>query len=215
MRMPLHRLLSPVWMGCLVLGALCTLSGCTSRVVSHHSPDYAHHRPTHIAVMPIHNATGKPLTAPPARAYIKTLLERAFFSHDHTANNVDVAWRRHIQYALRQKGYQVLPLQVVDTNVEGTSSKERLASPEAPATKLSGVDGLLYSTITAWDTRKLKTDNAITVAASFELVDATSQRVLWAAEWPYGNVSIKATQPWHDIRYYIARLVDDAFVTLP
>ena len=63
--------------------------------------------------------------------------------------------------------------------------------------------------------RQLKTDNTIFVAASFALVDVETKKVLWEAQWPYGRVSVKATQPWHDIRYYIARVVEETFATLP
>jgi hypothetical protein len=78
-----------------------------------------------------------------------------------------------------------------------------------------GADSLLTSTITAWDTRKLKTDNTVVVAASFALVDLDTKSVLWEAEWPYGPVSIQASQPWHDVRSYISRVVDEVFATLP
>jgi hypothetical protein len=163
--------------------------------------------------MPIRNNTGKPLTAPPSHAYIKALLERTLFAHDPAAHDVSMAWRRKIQYTLHQKAYHLLPLNVVDVRV-GTHQTSDTLSAEEIKQRL-GVDGLLYSTITAWDTQKLITDNTIMVAASFVLIDAETQRILWEAEWPYGSVSIKATQPWHDIRYYIARVIDATFATLP
>jgi hypothetical protein len=90
-----------------------------------------------------------------------------------------------------------------------------LQLPAAEARQMLGADGLLTSTITAWDTRKLKTDNTVLVAASFALVDLDTKNVLWEAEWPYGPVSIQGSQPWHDVRYYISRLVDEVFATLP
>jgi hypothetical protein len=163
--------------------------------------------------MPVRNDTGKPLTAPPSHAYVKAFLERTLFTHDPAVHDVSMAWRRKIQYTLHQKAYDVLPLNVVDVRVGMRQTSETFSAEDVK--QLLGVDGLLYSTITAWDTQKLITDNTIMVAASFVLIEAGTHKVLWEAEWPYGSVSIKATQPWHDIRYYIARVIDATFATLP
>ena len=158
-------------------------------------------------MLPVQNQTGKPLVAPASHAYLKILLERAFVARDEAANDVSLAWLRKISHTLQRKSYRVIP---VDAVAARTTTEQT-----ATAEQLSGADGVLYSTITAWDTRQLKTDNTIFVAASFALVDVETKKVLWKAEWPYGRVSVKATQPWHDIRYYIARVVEETFATLP
>jgi hypothetical protein len=158
-------------------------------------------------VLPVYNQTGKPLAAPASHAYLKILLERAFAGRDEAANDVALAWRRKIAHTLKGKSYRVIP---VEASAARASTEQTIT-----AEQLSGADGVLYSTITAWDTHQLKTDNTIFVAASFALVDVETKKVLWEAEWPYGRVSVKATQPWHDIRYYIARVVDETFATLP
>jgi hypothetical protein len=191
--------------GRLFLGALLIMAGCAPLPPSSVSPEYAQHRPTSIAVLPVHNQTGQPLVAPASHAYLKILLERAFAGPNEVTNDVSLAWRRKISHTLQSKSYRVIP---VNTVAGGTTT-------EHTAEQLSGADSVLYSTITAWDTRQLKTDNTIFVAASFALVDVETKKVLWEAEWPYGRVSVKATQPWHDIRYYIARVVEETFATLP
>ena len=158
-------------------------------------------------MLPVHNQTGKPLVAPASHAYLKILLERAFAGRDETANDVALAWHRKISRTLQGKSYRVIP---VDAVAGGTTTAQ-IATTE----QLAGADSVLYSTITAWDTRQLKTDNTIFVAASFALMDVETKKVLWEAQWPYSRVSVKATQPWHDIRYYIARVVEGTFATLP
>jgi hypothetical protein len=194
-------------LGRLFLGALLILAGCAPPPPSSVSPEYARHKPTSIAVLPVHNQTGQPLVAPASHAYLKILLERAFAARDDAANDVSLAWRHKISRTLQGKSYRVIPVHAIAarTSTEDTTTAEQL----------SGADGVLYSTITAWDTRQLKTDNTIFVAASFALVDVETKKVLWEAQWPYRRVSVKATQPWHDIRYYIARVVEETFATLP
>ena len=194
-------------LGRILLAALLIMAGCAPPPPASISPEYARHRPTSIAVLPVHNQTGQPLVAPASHAYLKTLLERAFTARDETANDVALAWRRKISRTLQGKSYRVIPVEAVAER----NTTEQIAT----AAQLSGADGVLYSTITAWDTHQLKTDNTIFVAASFVLVDIQTKMVLWEAEWPYGRVSVKATQPWHDIRYYIARVVEETFATLP
>jgi hypothetical protein len=194
---------------------LFTLPGCAQRVSSRINPTDAQRQPAHVAVMPIRNQTGKSLTAPASHAYLKSLLEKALSSRPRDANDVPLAFRRKINHTLYQQTYRVLPLEVVDARVGERQTQDILQLPAAEARQILGADSLLTSTITAWDTRKLKTDNTVVVAASFALVDLDTQRVLWKAEWPYGPVSIQASQPWHDVRYYIARVVDKVFATLP
>ena len=194
-------------LGRLFLGALLILAGCAPPPPSSVSPEYARHKPTSIAVLPVHNQTGQPLVAPASHAYLKILLERAFAARDETANDVSLAWRRKISHTLQGKSYRVIPIDAM----AGRTTTEQTAT----AGQLAGADSVLYSTITAWDTRQLKTDNTIFVAASFALLDVETKKVLWEAQWPYGRVSVKATQPWHDIRYYIARVVEATFATLP
>jgi hypothetical protein len=196
-----------VQLGRLFLGAVLLLAGCAPPPPSSVSPEYARYKPTSIAILPVHNQTGKPLVAPASHAYLKTLLERVFAARDEAANDVSPAWRRKISRTLQAKSYRVIPVDAV----AGRSTTEQTTTAE----QLSGADSVLYSTITAWDTRQLKTDNTLFVAASFMLVDVETKKVIWEAEWPYGRVSVKATQPWHDIRYYIARVVEETFATLP
>jgi hypothetical protein len=193
--------------GRLLLAAVLILAGCAPPPPASVSPEYARHKPTSIAVLPVHNQTGQPLVAPASHAYLKILLERAFAGRDEAANDVALAWRRKISRTLQGKSYRVIP---VDAVAGGTTTAQI-----ATAEQLAGADSVLYSTITAWDTRQLKSDNTIFVAASFALVDVETKKVLWEAQWPYGRVSVKATQPWHDIRYYIARVVEGTFATLP
>ena len=196
-----------VQLGRLFLGAVLLLAGCAPPPPSSVSPEYARYKPTSIAILPVHNQTGKPLVAPTSHAYLKTLLERVFAARDEAANDVSLAWRRKISRTLQAKSYRVIPVDAV----AGRSTTEQTTTAE----QLSGADSVLYSTITAWDTRQLKTDNTLFVAASFMLVDVETKKVIWEAEWPYGRVSVKAAQPWHDIRYYIARVVEETFATLP
>jgi len=205
------RLLAVYILAC----ALFTLPGCAARVPSRVSPTYAQHQPDRIAVMPIRNRTGNALTAPASHAYLKSLLEKALSSGPQVTNDVPLSFRRKINHTLYKKAYRVLPLEVVDTRVGHRQLQDILRLPAGEAQQLLGADSLLTSTIMAWDTRKLKTDNTVTVAASFALVDLDTKRVIWEAEWPYARVSIQATQPWHDVRYYISRVVDEVFATLP
>jgi hypothetical protein len=201
--------------GGLLAVTLFTLPGCAQRVSSQVNPTDAQRLSGRVAVMPIRNQTGKSLTAPASHAYLKSLLEKALSSGAPDTNDVPLAFRRKINHTLYQKTYRVLPLEVVDARVGERQTLDILQLPAAEARQMLGADGLLTSTITAWDTRKLKTDNTVLVAASFALVDLDTKSVLWEAEWPYGPVSIQASQPWHDVRYYISRLVDEVFATLP
>jgi hypothetical protein len=205
----------PLAVGILAF-TLLTLPGCGQRVVTSQSnlTDVQHH-PIRVAVMPIRNQTGKPLTAPPSHAYLKSLFEAALASRPQDANNVPLSFRRKINRTLYKKAYRVVPLEIVDTRVGAQQSQDILELPAAEARAMLGADSLLTSTITRWHTQKLKTDNTIMVAASFALVDLDTKRILWEAEWPYGPVSILASQPWHDVRYYISRVVDAVFATLP
>jgi hypothetical protein len=212
---PNHPLTTRLLAVSILACALFTLQGCAERVPSRVSPTYAQHQPDRIAVMPIQNRTGKALTAPASHAYLKSLLEKALSSHPQGTNDVPLSFRREINYTLYKKAYRVLPLEMVDTRVGHRQLQDILRLPAGEAQQLLGADSLLTSTIMAWDTRKLKTDNTVMVAASFALVDLDTKQVIWKAEWPYARVSIQATQPWHDVRYYISRVVDEVFATLP
>lgn len=203
----------PLAGGLLVL-TLFTLPGCAERVSSQLNSTSAQHRPARVAVMPIRNQTGHSLTAPTSYAYLKSLLEMTFASRQD-ANDVPLFWRRQINYALHKKTYQVLPLEVVNARLGNRQTQDMLQLSAPDAKQLLGADSLLTSTITAWDTRRLKTDNTVVVAASFALVDLDTKSVLWEGYWPYGRVSIQASQPWHDVRYYISRVVDEVFASLP
>lgn len=194
---------------------LMTLPGCGQRVMSQVNPTDVQHHPTRVAVMPIRNQTGKPLTAPASHAYLKSLLEAALASRPRDANDVPLSFRRKINHTLHKKTYRVLPLEVVDARIGAQRTQDILQLPATDVRAMLGADGLLTSTITRWDTQKLKTDNTVMVAASFALVDVDTKSVLWQAEWPYGPVSIQASQPWHDVRYYISHVVDKAFASLP
>jgi hypothetical protein len=199
----------------LLAFAVFTLQGCATRVSARVSPTYAQHQPDRVAVMPIRNQTGNALAAPASHAYLKALLEKALSSRPLVTNDVPLSFRRQINHTLYQKAYRVLPLEVVDTRIGHRQLQDMLRLPAAEAQQLLGADSLLTSTITAWDTRKLKTDNTVMLAASFSLVDLDTKTVLWEAEWPYARVSINAAQPWHDVQYYISRVVDEVFATLP
>ncbi len=211
-RTAVHR---PLAVGILAF-TLLALPGCAQRVVtSQRNPTDVQHRPARVAVMPIRNQTGKPLTAPPSHAYLKSLFEAALASRPQDANDVPLSFRRKINHTLYKKAYRVVPLEVVDTRVGTQQSQDMLQLPATEARALLGADSLLISTITRWDTQKLKTDNTIIVAASFALVDIDTKSILWEAEWLDSPVSILASQPWHDVRYYISRVVEKAFATLP
>ena len=199
----------------LVVVALFTLSACVERVSSHLSPDYARHKPTSIAVLPMRNGTGEPLNSPSSNAYLKGLLERALFSDQQANLEPPLLFRRQVHDTLHKKNYHVLPLDIVDERAGHPQAQDILQLPATDAKSLLGVDSLLYGIITGWDTRRLKTDNTIRVGLSFKLVDLETQTVLWEGEQPYSSVSIKATQPWHDVRYYISRVVRDVLATLP
>jgi hypothetical protein len=212
---PYCTVLARLLVGGLLAFTLFTLLGCAGRVSSQITPTYAQHPPARVAVMPIRNQTGTSLTAPTSHTYLKPLLEKTFSSRPHHVNDVPLTFRRKINHTLYQKTYRVLPLEVVDARVGTRQTQDLLQLPAAEAKQMLGADSLLISTITAWDTRKLKTDNTVVVAASFALVDLDTKKTVWEAEWPYGRVSVNASQPWHDVRYYISRVVDEAFATLP
>ena len=199
---------------CLIF-ALLTLPGCVARVASRLSPDYAQRQPARIAVLPIRNETGAALASPPSNAYLKGLLERVLSSKQKVPTEPSAFFRRQVHATLHKKTYRVLPLEVVDDRIGQHQLQDILQLPVADAQHLLGADSLLYGVITAWDTRRLKTDNTMMVGVAFKLVDLDTKTVLWEGEKPYSRVSIKATQPWHDVRYYISRVVSDVFATLP
>jgi len=212
---PYCTVLARMLAGGLLAFMLCILPSCAKRVSSQVNPTDAQHQTARVAVMPIRNQTGKPLTTPMSHAYLKSLLEKTLSSRPQDANDVPLAFRRKINHALHKKTYRVLPLEVVDARVGKRQTQDILQLPAAEIRDMLGADSLLTSTITEWDTRKLKMDNTVIVAASFALVDLDTKSVLWEAEWPYGPVSIQASQPWHDVRYYISRVIDEVFATLP
>jgi len=199
----------------LVIAALFILSGCVERVSSHLSPDYARHKPTSIAVLPMRNGTGAPLDSPSSNTYLKGLLERAFFSDQKADMEPSLLFRRQVHYTLHKKDYHVLPLDIVDERAGHRQAQDILQLPAGDAKNLLGADSLLYGIITGWDTRRLKTDNTIMVGLAFKLVNLETQTLLWEGEQLYSSVSIKATQPWHDVRYYISRVVSNVLATLP
>ena len=178
----------------LVVVALFTLSACVERVSSNLSPDYARHKPTSIAVLPMRNGTGEPLDSPSSNAYLKGLLERALFSDQQADMEPSLLFRRQVHYTLHKKEYHVLPLDIVDERAGHRQAQDILQLPAADAKNLLGAD---------------------MVGLSFKLVDLETQTVLWEGEQPYSSVSIKATQPWHDVRYYISRVVSNVLATLP
>src|SRR5687767_5699274 len=94
----------------LVIVALFTLSACVERVSSHLSPDYAWHKPTSIAVLPMRNSTGESLDSPSSNAYLKGLLERALFSDQQVNMEPSLLFRRQVHDTLHKKDYHVLPL---------------------------------------------------------------------------------------------------------
>ena len=143
----------------LFLGLALLIAGCAGG--AHHSlvPDYKAKSPRSIAVLPVLNETVN-LKAPEA-------------------------FRSIVHQKIVMKGYETPAILSIDKRLQGKGIREagqvHSLTPQELG-KLLGVDALLYTTVTEFNTTYLVAYSSITVAAKFELKDAKTGEKLWESE---------------------------------
>lgn len=131
--------------------------GCGGAIPSSVAPDFDKGGIRLIALMPVDNKTKDEQAA---RILRKELLEELYF-----------------------KGYPKIPLDVIDEKIVEINEKNLVAEGEKiPAhviDTLLGIDAVMYTTLSKWETSLLYLYAPTTVSASFELVSTKTEKVIW------------------------------------
>ncbi len=171
---------------------------------SHYSlaPDYASRLPRSIAVLPVLNETVN-LKAP------------------------DI-FRPILINKISAKGYEAPGLSLIDGRLLSKDIREagqiHALTPQE-AGKLLGVDALLYTTVTEFNTTYLLAYASMTVGARFELKDAKTGEKLWETEHQVkeSKMGLDSKSVGDTLQFatgqsygpYCQKLVDGGFTTLP
>lgn len=190
------------------------LTSCSPRIPHTLVSDYAQRRPMAIAVMPVSNDTGGRLRAPSTAGALQSML-RKLLSDRHGTDKADVltAFQLQISTKLSEKGYRPLPLQVLDARLASLAQEESL-DPRRLKAALQA-DAILYSSLSVWDTQYWRTLHAIVMEVQFTLVAIDTGETLWQGEQEKQSVTIRDLQKSQDYRFYVEKVVNRVFSTLP
>lgn len=87
-----------------------------------------------------------------------------------------------ISIPLAERGYYVFPTNMVKRVLEDDGLADSSLVHAAPASRLAklfGADAVLYVTIERWDAKYMVLNTQVTVAATFEIRDAATDKVIW------------------------------------
>jgi hypothetical protein len=138
------------------------------------------------------------------------------------------AFRPKLFNAILDKGYVSPPITSIDHILAQKDIKEAgqlgALTPQEIGTCLN-VDALLYSTVTAWNTKYLVVYSSITVGARFQLIDAKTGEQLWESKREVSEKRFGANEDQMERnlafavlkRYepYIHKVINSALSTLP
>jgi hypothetical protein len=121
-------------------------------------PEFQSYSPNVIAVLPLSNSSLK------ANAPIKS--------------------REVFQEKLSYKGYNLIPLEEVDSKLKelgvDSGNQVELYSPQKYA-EILGADTLIYGNVREYNTKYMVAYASVTVSLEFRMVDAASGKVIWKA----------------------------------
>jgi hypothetical protein len=144
----------------IVFLGLIVLTGCAGDSYKiKASENFPNLRPSTIAVLPVMNETVD-LDAPKV-------------------------FPKYIKKALLARGYYVADQEVIDKMLKEEGIKEAgqiSAIPENVLGESLHVQGLLYTTVTAWKTVYIGVYASVTVGVRFDLIDAKTSELIWRAE---------------------------------
>jgi hypothetical protein len=183
-------------------GLIALLVGCAGGARYSLVPDYKAKLPRSIAVLPVMNETIN-LKAPEA-------------------------FRSLVHQKIATKGYETPSLPFLDKRLQQNGINEagqiHSLTPQKLG-KILGVDALLYSTVTEFNTTYLVAYASMAVAARFELKDAQSGEKLWESEHQAKENKIALDQKTrgdslkfdalHAYTPYCQRVTNACFATLP
>jgi hypothetical protein len=190
------------WILGSLLGISLSMAACAGGPRYSIHPDYKSAAPRSVAVLPVLNETVN-LKAPEV-------------------------FRPILHDKLSLKGYESPPIAFIDGKLLGKEIREagqiNTLTPEQLG-KLLGVDALLYTTVTEFNTTYLLAYASMTVGARFELINAKTGERLWETDHQVkerklatDTKSVQETAKfaaWQSYTPYVQQVINVSFTTLP
>ncbi len=132
-------------------------------------------------------------------------------------------FREVVSGALVRSDYVLLPADIVDKRLSSLAKGREGKSGDAgrgEIIKALDADGVLFITITKWDTSLLLYYASIDIGARFELYSRSGRRI-WTAEYTVGDADLNADSDYLKFAVHntyepmVANIVDRILATLP